>query len=234
LAQVSRTAAVFFDVDFTLIYPGPRFQGVGYRESCARHGIDVEESLFASAVAGAAASLDSATPDGLYDAQLYVTYTRRIIELMGGSGTSATLDRVAREIYDEWAEHHHFELYPEVPDVLRSLKARGVRLGLISNSHRCLESFQSHFGLEGLLDVTVSSSDHGFMKPHPQIFKLALDMMDVPAESAAMVGDSVTHDVVGARGAGMRGILIARGATPGHVAGDVTVIRSLDELEDII
>jgi len=36
------TRGVFFDVDFTLIYPGPRFQASGYHEFCARHGIDVD------------------------------------------------------------------------------------------------------------------------------------------------------------------------------------------------
>ena len=45
--------AVFFDVDFTLIHPGPRFQGVGYQASCARHGIEVDAGKFDSAVAGA-------------------------------------------------------------------------------------------------------------------------------------------------------------------------------------
>jgi hypothetical protein len=38
-----------------------------------------------------------------------------------------------------------------VPDALRALVNRGVRLGLISNSHRCLESFQTHFDIEGLI-----------------------------------------------------------------------------------
>ena len=53
------------------------------------------------------------------------------------------------EIYDEWAHCHHFELYDDVPAVLGALAAAGVRIGLISNSHRCLESFQEHFDLRG-------------------------------------------------------------------------------------
>ena len=39
-----QTRAVFFDVDFTLIRPGPAFQGGGYQEFCARHGVDVDPS----------------------------------------------------------------------------------------------------------------------------------------------------------------------------------------------
>ena len=52
-----RTAAVFFDVDFTLIHPGPMFQAVGYKASCARYGIDVDESKFDAAVAGAGSTV---------------------------------------------------------------------------------------------------------------------------------------------------------------------------------
>ncbi len=207
---MARTSAVFFDVDFTLIQPGPRFQSSGYRESCARHGITVDESRFEEACAQAADVLDDTSE--LYDAGLYVAYTRRIIEAMGGTGPA--LDRASREIYDEWAEHAHFTLYDDVADTLRALRARDVRLGLISNSHRCLVSFQSHFELEGLIAVTVSSSEYGVMKPHPPIFQRALALMDVRADEAMMVGDSISHDVNGARRVGMRPVLLARDERP--------------------
>ena len=114
------------------------------------------------------------------------------------------VDACAREIYAEWAACQHFELYDEVPDVLRELAAAGLRIGLISNSHRCLASFQSHFELQGLISATVSSSEHGFMKPHPSIFSAALQLVDVPPAEAVMVGDSVRQDVEGALRAGMR------------------------------
>ena len=229
--MVARTAAVFFDVDFTLIHPGPMFQAVGYKASCARYGIDVDESKFDAAVAGAGSVLDEAV-DQLYDSGLYVAYTRRIIQLMGGAGPR--LDEVAQEIYDEWAKHHHFSLYDDVPGALRALRARGLRLGLISNSHRCLASFQSHFDLEGLITVTVSSSEHGFLKPHPRIFTAALDLMQVTAAESVMVGDSLVHDIAGARSVGMRAILLARRG--GELAGDtdVPVIQSLSELPALV
>ena len=223
--MVAPTSAVFFDVDFTLIHPGPRFQGTGYEACCARHGVWVDPSRFDAAVAGAAPVLDSS--DVLYDADLYVKYTQRIIELMGGS--SPAVEAVARELYDDWAEHHHFSLYDDVLETLEALRASGIRAGLISNSHRCLASFQSHFELDGLIAVAVSSPEHGYMKPHPHIFRAALSLMQVEPDASVMVGDSLSHDVQGARRAGMRGILLARGAVhPG--ADDVEVIRSLREL----
>ncbi len=229
MSDRGHTRAVFFDVDFTLIYPGPRFQASGYQEFCARYGIDVDPSAFDRAVAGAASGLQSS--DDLYDAQLYVDYTKRIIEGMGGRG--AAVEVVAREIYDEWAACSHFTLYDEVPDVLRSLHASGLKIGLISNSHRCLTSFETHFALRGLFSVAVSSVEHGYMKPHRSIFEAALRGAAVAPSESVMVGDSLTHDVDGARRLGMRGVLLSR-TGPVAAPPDVPVIQSLRELPALL
>jgi putative hydrolase of the HAD superfamily len=227
------TRAVFFDVDFTLIHPGPTFLGQGYQTFCARYGIDVDAAKFAEAVAGAAPLLDG-PEDTRYTDEIFIVYTRRIIEGMGGTGS--TLDACAQEIYREWAACHHFELYDDVPDVLRELASAGVRIGLISNSHRCLASFQSHFELQGLITATVSSSEHGFMKPHPSIFSAALQLVNVSPAEAVMVGDSLRHDVEGAMRAGMRGVLLHRGDAPATRARElgVPVIRSLRDLPRLL
>lgn len=227
---MARTSAVFFDVDFTLIHPGPRFQASGYEACCARHGVTADPARFDAAVAGAGAVLDSA--DELYDADLYVRYTARIIELMGGEGAGVT--RAARELYDDWAEHHHFSLYDDVVDTLKTLQARDIQMGLISNSQRCLRSFQSHFELDGLISVAVSSTDHQVMKPHPDLFHAALGLMKVRADHAMMVGDSVRHDVMGARSVGMRPVLLSRGDAAPAPGPDVAVIKSLRELPALI
>jgi putative hydrolase of the HAD superfamily len=126
-----------------------------------------------------------------------------------------------------------------VPAVLRALAARGLRIGLISNSHRCLGSFQSHFELGGLIDATISSPDHGFMKPHPSIFSEALQRLDVQPSDAVMVGDSIRDDVEGALGAGMRAALVHRSGSPHPRAAElaargVPVIRSLRELTNLV
>jgi HAD superfamily hydrolase (TIGR01549 family) len=228
--RVSPTEAVFFDVDFTLIQPGRRFQGAGYFESCARHGIAVDPDRFDAAVAGAAGVLDAG--GSAYDPEVFVRYTARIIELMGGE--SPALDHVARELYDAWADHRHFQLYDDARDTLVDLAARGVRLGLISNSHRCLQSFQAHFALDGLLSAAVSSAALGFMKPDARIFHAALGQVGVDPANAVMVGDSLTHDVEGALAVGMRGVLLARKGLAASPRDDVPVIRSLRDLPAVL
>jgi putative hydrolase of the HAD superfamily len=225
-----RASAVFFDVDFTLIYPGPTFQGEGYARFCERYGMTIDAEKFDHAVRVASSILDAAQ-DHVYDADIFVCYTRRIIEEMGGAGPR--LDECASEIYREWAANQHFVLYDDVAPVLRELAGRGLKIGLISNSHRCLASFQEHFELRGVITAAVSSSEHGYMKPHPSIFEAALALAGVEARHSVMVGDSLTHDIDGARRVGMRGVLVHRSSDPAPVA-DVPVIRSMTELPALI
>ena len=170
------------------------------------------------------------------------SYTSKIIEVMGGTGSR--IDDCSREIYREWAACQHFELYDDVPEVMKQLAESGLRIGLISNTHRCLASFQSHFDLQGLVNATISSSDHGLMKPHPSIFNAALALLGVAAADAVMVGDSLKHDVEGALNVGMRAILLNRGdaaapqvAAPRPGSGqavEITVIHSLRELPALL
>ena len=225
------TQAVFFDVDFTLIYPGPAFQGEGYQAFCARHGLDVNPQQFPAAVISASHILDR-EQDAVYDPQIFIDYTAHIIKAMGGAGPA--VEPCAAEIYQEWAACQHFLLYEDVAPALAALAGEEILLGLISNTHRCLESFQEHFHLDGLIDVAVSSSQHGYMKPHPSIFEAALKLAGVSASEAMMVGDSLTQDIEGARRVGMRGVLVRRSEAACTPDPDVPVIRSLRELKELL
>ena len=229
--MTSSTRAVFFDVDFTLIYPGPAFQGEGYRAFCLRHGMEVDPGRFPAAVISASHILDR-EQDEVYNPQIFIDYTAHIIRCMGGDG--ATVEPCAAEIYEAWALCQHFLLYEDVPASLEALAAEDILIGLISNSHRCLDAFQEHFELDGLIDVAVSSSQHGFMKPHPSIFEAALKLAGVPAADAIMVGDSLTQDIEGARRVGMRGVLVRRSDIVSTRDLEVPVIRSLRELTGLL
>jgi putative hydrolase of the HAD superfamily len=222
------TRAIFFDVDFTLIHPGPAFQGHGYAEFCARHGVAVDAAHFDRAVADASSTLH--TPGGVYDPAIFVEYTRRIIEGMGGSGPG--VHAASLDLYEAWAACQHFTLYEEVPEVLRGLHAEGYRIGLISNTQRCLATFERHFELDGLFCAAISSSNHGYMKPHPSIFEEGLRQAGVAPQEAVMVGDSAPHDIEGALRLGMRGVLVARSGLSKGAPPEVPVIQTLRQLKD--
>jgi putative hydrolase of the HAD superfamily len=220
--------AVFFDVDFTLIYPGPTFQGEGYQRACQGHGIAVDALRFEDAVKASSFILDD-VEEPLYDDGLFIHYTASIIEHMGGRGPGVV--KAAREIYQAWAGNHHFEMYDDVEPVLRSLVERGLIVGAISNSHRSLDAFLEHFSLRGLIHAHVSSKEHGYLKPHRSIFDEALVRAGAQAASSVMVGDSLKADVQGALAAGMRAVLLRRsGDVPSNVPPEVPVIYALTEL----
>lgn len=226
-----RINAVFFDVDFTLIHPGPAFDGEGYRAFAARHGLRVDASRFEDAVREASVELERLR-DGVYRPEPFLRYVSRVLTRMGAAGDG--IEACALEIYDEWALCHHFALYDDVTPALAALHGAGYRIGLISNTHRCLDSFQSHFALEPFITAAVSSSDHGYLKPHPSIFRAALDRVGTCAEGGVMVGDSVTHDIAGARRVGMAAVLLVRSGEVPETVDGVPVIRSLAELPALL
>jgi putative hydrolase of the HAD superfamily len=229
-AAVTVTKAVFFDVDFTLIYPGPMFQAEGYRRACAAQGVIVDPDKFDAATASSSFILDD-VEEHIYNHDLFIHYTASIIEHMGGRGPSVV--QVAAEIYDQWSVNHHFELYDDVAPVLEGLQRRGLMVGVISNSHRSLDAFCEHFALGTIVSVSVSSAEHGYMKPHRSIFDAALERAGVTASDALMVGDSLKHDVEGARNAGWRAVLLRRsGETPANLPADLPVITTLDDVFD--
>jgi putative hydrolase of the HAD superfamily len=90
--------------------------------------------------------------------------------------------------------------------LLESLRARGLKLGLVSNAfdpgwllHRDLEQM----GLAQRLDFAVFSSEVGTRKPHPAIFERALEVLGVEAAETVFVGDRLYEDVRGAGDLGM-------------------------------
>ena len=99
-----------------------------------------------------------------------------------------------------------FRAYPEVPAVLARLRAGGARLAVVSNWDVSLHDVLERTGLRALVDAVVISAELGVAKPDPAIFRAALERLaGARAAEAIHVGDSVEHDVAGARAAGAGG-----------------------------
>jgi putative hydrolase of the HAD superfamily len=110
----------------------------------------------------------------------------------------------------EGASMRVLEAYPEVPDVLRELRARGLSLAICSNWDWDLAEAVGEVGLADLVDVQVSSAWAGARKPHPRIFRHTLEKVGVAASDALFVGDTWGPDVAGPRAMGMTPAYIAR------------------------
>ena len=197
--------AVLFDVDFTVVRPGPELGPEGYRRAGARHGLALDPDRYADARARALEDLQL-HPEFEHDEEIWIAFTRRIVEGMGGNGDAALA--LAVEITRAWEVHANFELYEDVLPVFEELRRHGLKLGLVSNTGRDVDAFLAHHNLH--VDAALSSKVHGKVKPHPTIFRAVLERLGVEPEHAAMVGDSPEDDLEGARSLGMRAFLIDR------------------------
>ncbi len=103
-----------------------------------------------------------------------------------------------------------FRPFPEVPEVLRAARARGVRLVVVSNWDVSLHDVLEQTGLAPLLDGVVTSAEIGSAKPAGAIFARGLALAGAAATEALHVGDSVEHDVAGALAAGIVPLLLVR------------------------
>jgi putative hydrolase of the HAD superfamily len=95
-------------------------------------------------------------------------------------------------------------------DVVASLKERGFRIGLISNTGRtpgsALRQILDHLGLAASIDAMVFSNEHGVCKPQRSIFEALRQSLDVAYEEMMFVGDNLYVDVHGAQRCGMVGV----------------------------
>jgi HAD superfamily hydrolase (TIGR01662 family) len=164
--------------------------------------------------ARAAAVLDLRQhPELEHDEEIWIRFTEDIVRGMGGEGDECR--EVAKAITDRWLSSENFELYDDVLPVLDLLREHGLKIGLVSNTSRDLDTFVEHFGLP--VDAWIASGKHGKVKPDPTIFLVALDALGVEPSAAVMVGDSPQDDVEGARALGMEAYLVdrdGRGTSP--------------------
>jgi putative hydrolase of the HAD superfamily len=100
---------------------------------------------------------------------------------------------------------------PEALAALHRVRAAGLVAGVISNSNGSVRSILEETGLAAQLDFIIDSSVVGVEKPDPRIFHLGLREAGVAAAEAVYVGDLYSVDVLGARAAGLDGILLDPG-----------------------
>jgi putative hydrolase of the HAD superfamily len=214
--------AVLFDVDFTLAKPGPDLGPDGYQRLGRRFGLDLDPGRYDEARRNAVERLER-HPELDHDEEVWVLFTEQIVRGMGGDSDRAY--ECAVEMTRAWEHAHNFDIYDDVLPTLELLREHGLGLGLVSNTGRDLQKFIAHHGLD--VDAAVGSGAYGKTKPHPTIFRFALEQLEVAAHDAVMVGDSLEDDVEGARAVGMRAFLIDREGRFPHVEEKLDDLRAL-------
>ena len=128
------------------------------------------------------------------------------------------------------------EPYPDADRVLRTLRERGYRLGIIASQPLGSEQRLARFGLRDYFEVICASAEEGVDKPDPVLFRRALTRAGCAPGDAVMIGDRL-HDIHGAHENG----ILAIGVTWGYgseaelrEAGADAIAHWLDELEMLI
>ena len=179
------------------------------------------------ALEGYRAGLTALDRDGLPDADAFTTYLEQQVAVRFPSNREDEVDfpallttsfqeqgvdlggddiRVFLEAaQDVWSSY--YSLAASTHALLEALRARGLKLALVSNTASpqwLLEPVLERMGLIERVDAIVLSSEVGKRKPHPAIFERALAELEVDADEALFVGDRVVADVVGASRVGMK------------------------------
>jgi len=105
----------------------------------------------------------------------------------------------------------NIDVYPNVKETLEKLKRKNYKLGIVSNAQKVFTMPELRmFNLEKYFDKIVISSDFGFKKPDPRLFRIALKALNVKPSKAVYVGNDAV-DVEGAHSVGMKAILLMSG-----------------------
>lgn len=160
------------------------------------------------------------------------------------SQRSATLDEVFQQAgitpaeaflasyFEAWDPHTYTD--PDVVPLLRHLRARGIKAGVLSNTMWPRSAHERVFRRDGVLELfdgTVFSSEIPWAKPHPEAFRAAMAAVGVDDPAACVfVGDRPYDDVHGAKSAGMRAVLIPHSEVPAFdgVTPDAVITQLAD------
>ena len=137
---------------------------------------------------------------------------RKVVSSAFAGSRFDDFEKFFSDLFCHFARADSWELYTDVIPALSGLRARNLRLAIVSNFDSRLTQICEGLGIARFFDAVVMSSQAGCAKPDPQIFAIALERIGVSPAEALHVGDSETLDVEGAEAAGLRALLIDRAA----------------------
>jgi putative hydrolase of the HAD superfamily len=195
--------AVTFDVGGTLIQPWPSVGHV-YAEVAARHGVkNLSPGIINQHFRAA------------WQTKTNFNHTRgdwaALVErTFAGLTQDQPSETFFPELYERFGAPDAWQIFDDVLPALDALATAGIRLAVISNWDERLQPLLHQLKLADYFETIIVSCEAGFAKPSPVIFEHALKKLGLPPESILHVGDNLSADVQGARGAGLRAVRIDR------------------------
>lgn len=138
--------------------------------------------------------------------------------------------------FEAWTPHTYTD--PAAAPLLVALREMGLRIGLLSNTHwprAWHERILERDGVAELFDARVYTSELPYVKPHPSAFATVLAQLEVAQPGTAVfVGDRPFDDISGAKGAGMRAVLMPDSRVPAYDVEPDATIGSLADLLPLV
>jgi putative hydrolase of the HAD superfamily len=204
---------VFFDLGDTLMHIHPSVPML-YLEACRELGLEVDRSAVEDALhAGEELYREAARAGRAFETSLiearrfWLEYNQRILAALGAGGEDSGLARALSERF--WAPAS-WRVFPEVHEVLDTLRGAGVQLAVVSNFTDALITVCRTHELDEYFDCLVASATVGAQKPDTYIFREALRRTGADPATTVHVGDNYIADVLGARAVGIEGVLVDR------------------------
>jgi len=198
----ARVEVVTFDAAGTLLRPHPSV-GAVYREVGLTHGCDHAEDTLDAAFHAAfhAVSKDPTVldPEGR-ERDFWRRVVRHAFRALGRE--PAAFDTFFEELWETFAHGSRWRVYERAPETLNELSRRGYRLGVLSNWDNRLHRVLAETGLRPHFEIVTISSEAGAEKPDTAIFRRAEAAHATAPGRCLHIGDSLKHDVEGARAAG--------------------------------
>lgn len=216
---------VFLDAGGVLLFPN----WARISETLASHGVVVTAAALAAAEPRAKRTLDdNHTIAVSNDASRGWLFFNLILGEAGVPITAAT-DTALAELHAYHQESNLWELVPDdVVPALAALRAQGLKLTVVSNANGRLRLLFDRLELTPHVDCLLDSCEEGVEKPDPRLFEIALERSGAKAETTVHVGDIYQVDVVGARAAGIRAVLLDAAGL--YSDADCPRVRSLPDL----
>jgi putative hydrolase of the HAD superfamily len=230
---------VLLDVGDTLVRPDPSWRDV-YAGVFDGHDVSATAEAFESAFREAWKEWQH---EGPFEATEEASF-RRLMALdrlvFTRLGYPDLPESFFRDVDLAFRRRSAFFIFPDVIPALDALRAAGLRLAVVSNWGWAAPELLGSLELARHFEVLSISARVGFQKPHPAIFRHALDLLGVTADQAIHVGDDPRADIEGARRAGVEAVLIDRRGRAGTLQGSgvdldgVPVVADLGELLDLM
>ncbi|MFA4945486.1 MAG: HAD-IA family hydrolase [Lentisphaeria bacterium] len=199
--------AITFDAGFTLLHPHPA-TGTLYAAAAARHGLELPAAEAEPRLLRAwnAARRSHAGLVHGTDAESARHFWRKVIARMFDPPPAPSLlDRLTRDLHDLFSDPATWRLDPAWESLHATLRARGLRIGLVSNWDVRLRPLLQGLGLERRFDAIAISAEQAAEKPDPALFHHARRALGVADPAACLhIGDTWNEDIVGATAAGLR------------------------------